>query len=69
MQVTFFIFFVISRKLFAVHALKLLSRPIDFELCSTTWVGNLQGIAVHIARIIFSAGRNYISCVKSKRVF
>ena len=35
MQVTFFIFFVISRKLFALHAVKLLS--IDFEPCSTTY--------------------------------
>ena len=36
------------------------------QRCSGPGVGNLQGITGHIARI-FSAGRIYISCVKSKK--
>ena len=30
-------------------------------------MGNLLGIAGDIARMIFSAGRIYVSCVKSKK--
>ena len=30
-------------------------------------MGNLQGIAGHIARMIFSAGHIYVSCAKGKK--
>ena len=32
-------------------------------------VGNLQGIAGHIARMIFSAGHIYVLCAKSEKSF
>ena len=44
-----------------------LCHYVTFENCFRTGVGNLQGIAGHIARMIVSARHIHVSCVKSKK--
>ena len=46
-----------------------LIRPMCLTSLARAGMGNLQGIAGHIASMIFSAGRNYVSCVNSKKKF
>ena len=62
---------IVRKKLISQSASKMLIANIlrvkDGWRRFKTGVGNLQGIAGHIARMIFSASRIYVSCVKSKK--